>query len=435
MIDRKKYFKPTKYTLRSVATGNEFADTGWMLTAPDEEHPTLIRAEYESKKLELFDKDLGFYKFASWLPVKRLLHGSSAPVTYKSEGLAKVLGLSNLYITFSGYWPQRNAKMTTCSFKETEAYAVCGRMDPDNGKVLVVASAGNTARSFARVCSDNNIPLLLCMPEDNIGSLWFDTPVYDCVKLIVTCSGSDYYDAIHLSDFASSNPHFIAEGGAKNVARRDGMGTTVLSAVTAIGEIPEYYFQAIGSGTGAIAAWEANLRLIGDGGYGDRKMKLMVSQNEPFIPIYDAWKAGSRQLFPMDDNIARQQAAKISAKVLSNRKPPYSITGGLFDALADSGGEVLKASNQEAEYAADLFLKTEGIDIHPAAAVATATLIKQVQDKTIPANALIMLNITGGGEELFKKDKELFYLKPSIVFDLDFNKEEIHASINELFGF
>lgn len=161
----------------------------------------------------------------------------------------------------------------------------------------------------------------------------------------------------------------------------------------------------------------------------------MVSQNEPFIPIYDAWKAGSRQLFPMDDNIARQQAAKISAKVLSNRKPPYSITGGLFDALVDSGGEVLKASNQEAEYAADLFYKTEGIDIHPAAAVATATLIKQVQDKKIPANALIMLNITGGGEELFKKDKELFYLKPSIVFDLDFNKEVIHASINELFGF
>jgi len=46
-----------------------------------------------------------------------------------------------------------------------------------------------------------------------------------------------------------------------------------------------------------------------------------------------------------------------------------------------------------------------------------------------------VLNITGGGEELFKKDKELFYLKPSKVFDLDFNKEEIHASINELFGF
>ena len=52
---------------------------------------------------------------------------------------------------------------------------------------------------------------------------------------------------------------FMAEGGAKNVARRDGMATTMLSATTTIGQIPDYYFQAIGSGTGAIAAWEANL--------------------------------------------------------------------------------------------------------------------------------------------------------------------------------
>ena len=48
------------------------------------------------------------------------------------------------------------------------------------------------------------------------------------------------------------------------MARRDGMATTVL-AVTHIGRIPDYYFQAVGSGTGAIAAWEANLRLIEDG--------------------------------------------------------------------------------------------------------------------------------------------------------------------------
>lgn len=435
MMDQERYFQPTNYKLKSVASGYKFDDSGWMLTAPGEQNQTLIRAEYECRQLQLLDEDFGFYKFASWLPVKRILRGSSAPVTYKSNGLAGELGLTNLYITFSGYWPQRNALMTTCSFKETEAYAVCGRMDLASGKVLVVASAGNTARSFARVCSDNKIPLLLCMPDDNIDSMWFDVPVNECVKLITSANGSDYYDAIYLSELACGNPHFFAEGGAKNVARRDGMGTTVLSAVTTIGEIPEYYFQAVGSGTGAIAAWEANLRLIADGRFGIRKMKLMVSQNEPFIPMYDAWKAGSRHLFPVNDDLARKQAAQIGAKVLSNRKPPYSITGGLFDALTDSGGDILKASNHEAEAAAALFLRTEGIDIHPAAAVATATLIREVCNKTIPRQAIIMLNITGGGEELFKKGRNLFYLKPSIVFNLGFHEREIHARINDLFGF
>lgn len=428
-------FTPTRYKLKSLASGKVFNDSGWLLEAPGEETPGLLRAQYHSKQLNLNDEKSGLYKFASWLPVKRMLKGSSGPVTYHSKGLSSVLGLTNLYITFSGYWPERGANMKTCSFKETEAYAVCGRMDASNGKVLVVASAGNTARSFARVCSDNNIPLLLCMPQDNIGSMWFDTPVNENVKLIVTRKGSDYYDAISLSDMACKSPYFFAEGGAKNVARRDGMGTTVLSAVTTIGEIPEYYFQAIGSGTGAIAAWEANLRLIADGRYGKRKMKLMVAQNEPFIPIFDAWKAGSRQILPLDDDTARKQVAEINAKVLSNRKPPYGIMGGLYDALHDSKGDVLIATNDEAEEASALFFDTEGIDIHPAAAVATATLIKEVEQCKVDKNAIIMLNVTGGGESRFKFEKELFLLQPERVFDIGFRQDEVVNEINSLFGF
>ncbi|MBE0662451.1 MAG: cysteate synthase [Bacteroidales bacterium] len=431
----KNNFTPTQYKLKSIASGKVFDDSGWLLEAPGEETPSLIRAEYENPQLHLLDENYGLYKFASWLPVKRLLMGSSAPVTYKSEGLANVLGLKNLYITFSGYWPERGAMMKTCSFKETEAFSVCGRMNDAEKKVLVVASAGNTARSFARVCSDNNIPLLLCMPEDNIGSMWFDSPISDNVKLIVTSRGSDYFDAIHLANLACCSPYFIAEGGAKNIARRDGMGTTVLSAATKIGSIPEYYFQAIGSGTGAIAAWEANLRLINDGRFGTVMMKLMVSQNEPFLPIYDAWKAGSRHILPLNDNLARKQAAQINAKVLSNRKPPYGIAGGLYNALTESGGNVLKASNKEAAKAASLFLQTEGIDIHPAAAVATASLIKEKIENRLPAEALIMLNITGGGEERFKQDKTLSYLEPSMHFELGFSEKEVVDTINKLFGF
>ena len=120
------------------------------------------------------------------------------------------------------------------------------------------------------VCSDNNIPLLLSVPEDNIGALWFDKPLNDCVKLIASKTGSDYFDAIHLSNIACTMDRYFAEGGAKNVARRDGMATTMLSATTHIGEIPQYYFQAVGSGTGAIAAWEADLRLIEDCRFGFR---------------------------------------------------------------------------------------------------------------------------------------------------------------------
>jgi len=426
-------FKKTSYQLQSVKTGKIFDDAGWALDAPGETDPTLVRAIYENKQLTVGPASLGIYRFADWLPVGRMLKGSSAPATFKSEGLAKKLGLENLWITFSGWWPEKGARFKTCSFKETEAYSVCGRMTPEMNKVLVVASAGNTARAFAQVCSDNNIPLLLCVPEDNLDALWFDAPLNDCVKLICSKTGSDYFDAIHLSNIVAGMEGFIAEGGAKNVARRDGMATTMLSATTTIGQIPDYYFQAVGSGTGAIAAWEANLRLLEDGRFGNTKMKLMVSQNIPFVPIHDAWKAGSRAMLPLDDNIARHQVEEIDAKVLSNRKPPYPIFGGLFDAMHDAGGDVLLATNEQARAAAQLFIETEGNDIHPAAAVATATLIEAAKNGSVKKDDVIMLNITGGGEDKFKAEKELFYLNPVLTFDMNPDAETVKKKVEGLF--
>ena len=323
--------------------------------------------------------------------------------------------------------------MSTCSFRETGACAGCARAAEDEERVLVVASAGNTARAFAKVCSDNHIKLLLSVPYDNIEALWFEHPLNPCVKLISCEKGGDYFDAIHLSDIALKGPGFYAEGGAKNIARRDGMATTVLSAVTTIGRIPDYYFQAVGSGTGAIAAWEANMRLIEDGRFGSNTMKLMVSQNAPFVPMYDAWQAGSRKMLAYEDDKARRDAEIIDAKVLSNRRPPYGITGGLYDALKATGGEFFVATNAMARKARKLFKELEGVDIYSASGVALASLVNAVAAGKIEKDAVVMLNITGGGEEHFKEGKELWYLKPSLVFPLDPDADDVVSKVEALF--
>ena len=426
-------FKPTKYNLINCGNGRRFEDKGWTLADPESAAPALVRAEYENKQYNPRTELDGFYRFADWLPIRRTLQGSCAPVTYKSEKLAAELGLNNLYITLSGYYPAIGARMETCSFKETEAYSVCARLPENNDKVLVVASAGNTARAFAKVCSDNGIPLLLSIPLDNISALWFKKPLNDCVKIIASPKGSDYFDAIALSDIACKSPLFMAEGGAKNVARRDGMGTTLLSAVEAIGRIPDAYFQAIGSGTGTIAAWENNLRLIEDGRFGTHKMKLYPSQNDPFTIMYDSWKLHSRELVPMTPEEARKAASIIDAKVLSNRKPPYPIAGGLFDALEDAGGDIYKVTNEELHQWQKKFIELEGIDIHNAAGVAVASLAMAVADGTVGKDDVIMLNITGAGEELAKSEGEIFYAEPHLVLDPSLPEEEIISEVENLF--
>lgn len=430
-----KDFKATEYTLECVATGREFEPTPWAMEDKTCKTPSLIRAKYKKRQIEVGDESMGLYKFADWLPISHMLEGSHAPVTYKSKGLAAHLGLENLYITFSGYHPAIGAKMSTCSFKETEAYSVCARAKEDEERILVVASAGNTARAFAKVCSDNNIKLLLSVPADNLDALWFEAPLNPCVKLIACEKGGDYFDAIHLSNLALKSNKFYAEGGAKNIARRDGMATTMLSCATTIGRIPDYYFQAVGSGTGAIAAWEANMRLIEDGRFGETVTKLMVSQNAPFVPMFDAWRVDSREMLPYDDDKARRDVEIIDAKVLSNRRPPYGIMGGLYDALKATNGEVMVATNAQARKAKELFKATEGVDIYSASGVATATLIKAVKDGKVEKDATIMLNITGGGEELIKSKKCIWMLEPAIVFPLSAEVEEITEKCEALFGF
>ena len=128
------------------------------------------------------------------------------------------------------------------------------------------------------------------------------------------------------------------------------------------------------------------------------------------------------------------QAEIIDAKVLSNRRPPYSVTGGLFDALKATGGEVFVATNAMARKARKLFHELEGVDIYSAAGVALASLVNAVNAGKIEKDATVMLNVTGGGEEHFKEGKELWYLKPSHVFPLEPDENDVVEKVEALFN-
>jgi cysteate synthase len=65
--------------------------------------------------------------------------------------------------------------------------------------------------------------------------------------------------------------------------------------------------------------------------------------------------------------------------------------------------------------------------------VAVASLFKVVAEGTIDPNAVIMLNITGGGEKRFKSNKDLYFLKPSIVFNINPDENEIKTKVRQLF--
>lgn len=49
----------TAYVLQNFSTGRTFQDTGWLLSDPLDETPSLIRAVYKKKRLDCEDPDRG----------------------------------------------------------------------------------------------------------------------------------------------------------------------------------------------------------------------------------------------------------------------------------------------------------------------------------------------------------------------------------------
>ncbi len=391
------------YVLRCLAGGERLEDH-YTLACPH--HPGFVRAEYQAAQLTVRENLPGVFRFSDWLPVRGSVPTRSRPVTFQNRELCRELGLPNLWITFTGYYPERGCYVPTGSFKELEALPTIVRLNEAGGGTLVVASAGNTGRAFAQMSAEFGTRVVLVVPESSADKLW-TAGYFDHSSIRLVTVHGDYTDAIKTADIICEAPGFFPEGGGKNIARRDGMGCVMLDAAVTIGKLPEYYFQAVGSGTGGIAAWEAAARLIGDGCFGSVFPELHLSQNLPFVPMVRAWNAGRDHIIDEDMPDAQASIAAVSAPVLTNRTPPYGIRGGVYDAMKSCGGWMYAVENSDAARAASIFAEAEnGIDIDPAAAVAFASLISAVEEGAIRKNADILLNITGGGYQRVKKDCE-----------------------------
>jgi cysteate synthase len=187
----------------------------------------------------------------------------------------------------------------------------------------------------------------------------------------------------------------------------------LLEAVSAMGRLPQHYFQAVGSGAGAIGVWEMAERFLGDGRFGSRLLLLHLAQNLPFAPMLKAWEKDSRDLFPED--LRPELIGEITTRVLSTRYPAYSIKGGVYDGLKATGGRMYGIRNESVFGAMDTFEKSEGIDIVPAAGVAVAALMEAVRTVVVQKRDTILLNVTGGGEKRLLSHRKTYEVEPCFV--------------------
>jgi len=179
-----------------------------------------------------------------------------------------------------------------CGLRPLRTRGLCGARParPDESRTLVVASAGNTAAAFADACTVNDVPLVVIVPAN----------AFDRVR---PSRGSDPRSRSSPSKAPSTRTRSRFRASSRPMTtsfsrwgtqrgRRDGLGIVMLAAVEAIGTIPDYYFQAVGSAAGHSASAKrpsAGRRWR----FGHQVPQLMLAQNAPFTPLYDAWSVGA----------------------------------------------------------------------------------------------------------------------------------------------
>jgi cysteate synthase len=393
-----------KYKLRCLDTGDLIEDA-YTLEYTDN---ALLQAKFNDP-MEVKQLD-GVWKYLDWIPTSTSNEYVAGTTTYKAEALGKSLGMSNLWVTFHGYWPEKGGLCPTGSFKDMEAVPTIQRLHDHGCKGLICASAGNTARGFTHFCGLANMPLIVVVGKDHGHRIWTKVghPT-DSVKVVVVEDG-DYYDAKTVAKaIAKKLTGWQMEGSVHNVARRDGIGSLILDAAFTIGAMPEHYFQGIGGGPGPIGVHEMAERLIESGQFEGPAPRQHLSQNIEHSPIHNAWQAKRDHLIPED---YPPHDVEVYSDYLMNKGPAYGQVGGVHDILKASNGQTYVVERDDAIAAKTQFESIEGIDIMTPGAVAMASLQQALASGEVNPDACTVLNISGGGVERLKQDHATETVEP-----------------------
>ncbi|MBI4828136.1 MAG: pyridoxal-phosphate dependent enzyme [Nitrospinae bacterium] len=206
-----------KYTLICCADGNP-VNTAGPFDFTGNCHPnSLIKPLYRKPTLNVDADRPGLWKYIDWLPVRNQNSYVYGPVTYKSKGLARELGLENLWISFSGYYPDLRAYYKTCTFKELHAVVAIQYARENGIEKLVMASAGNTAVAFVYIAEMLKFPVVCVVPEKCMCGVNIPNMLIEHSR-IVMLEGGDYSDALDITKRLAAIKGYTYEGGSRNFA-------------------------------------------------------------------------------------------------------------------------------------------------------------------------------------------------------------------------
>jgi threonine synthase len=297
----------------------------------------------------------------------------------RSKGLAKVLGVKELYIKNDA------VNYPTLSFKDRVVSVVLSKAKEFGFRTVACASTGNLANSVAALAAAGGLESYIFVPYDLeqgkiLGTLIYGTNLlgikgsYDEVNRLCSEIAENYRWA-----FVNINIRpFYAEGSKTfgfEIAEQLGW------------RVPRHVVVPMAGGSLITKIWKGFNELKKIGLLDDVNARIHGAQASGCNPIVSALKEGIDWIKP--------QRPKTIAKSLAIGNPadgPYSLqtireSGGWADDVTD--GEIIEGMK--------LLAQTEGIFTETAGGVTVGVTKKLIEQGVIPRDESILISITGNG--------------------------------------
>ena len=296
-----------------------------------------------------------------------MLTEAGATLFSRGRNLEAALGLRSVYLKFEGSNPTGTQKDRIARHCYEDAHV-------KGFDTITVATCGNFGASMAWACSHNGIRPAVFVPSD------YSTPrLVEMEKLgarVIRVPG-DYEDAVVASrEAARAHGWYDANPGsdAQWKLARKGYGRIAHETVNDLGRMPDTVSVAVGNGTTLAAVYEGFKEVALERNHGALPRMLGASTRRG-NPIIKSWRAGSKECLDLRPEEVHETSVN---EPLVNW---HSFDGQrALDAIYDSNGFAVYASDEHMRRLTALTRSLEGINVLTASTAALVALEKGAKE-------------------------------------------------------
>jgi threonine synthase len=261
-------------------------------------------------------------------------------------------------------------------------------------EVITAASSGNAGAALAGLSASGHVPAVVFVPHTAPEAKVAQLLIYGARVFLVK---GTYDQAFDLSLAASKefgwysrntgyNPYTVEGKKTASFEICEQLAFTRSEGSSGVWDVPDRIFVAVGDGNIITGIWKG-LRDLLALGWIESMPKLTGVQAEGAAACYNAWKAGTETIIPVD-------AHTISDSICVGL--PRDGTRAVR-AVRETRGAYLTVSDDEVLEAMRRLAREEGIFAEPAGATGYAGLVKAVQENLVNHDEDIVVVVTGNG--------------------------------------